>query len=64
MFDDTATDPLNSLTALYHHAAEQGETLGAGEIISTGAMCQPFDIVGAVHEISVSYYGKELKFSL
>ncbi|WP_449123889.1 2-keto-4-pentenoate hydratase [Pseudomonas viridiflava] len=64
LFDDTATDPLNSLTALYQHAAEQGETLRAGEIISTGAMCQPFDIVGAVHEISVSYYGKELKFSL
>lgn len=64
LFDDTATDPLNSLAALYQHAAEQGETLRAGDIISTGAMCQPFDIVGAGHELSVSYFGKVLKFSL
>lgn len=64
LFDETATDPLNSLNALYQHAAEQEETLRAGDIISTGAMCQPFDIVGAGHELSVNYFGKELKFSL
>lgn len=64
LFDETATNPLNSLAALYQHAAEYEITLRAGEIISTGAMCQPFDIVGAGHELSVSYFGKELKFSL
>lgn len=64
LFDETATDPLSSLSALYQHAAERGETLRAGDIISTGAMCQPFDIEGAGHELSVSYFGKELTFTL
>lgn len=64
LFDDTATNPLNSLTALYQHAAEYGITLKAGEIISTGAMCQPFDILGAGHELSARYFGKVLNFSL
>ena len=64
LFGDTATDPLASLAALYAHAAERGETLRAGDIVSTGAMCAPFDIQGKGHVLSVTYFGKTLTFSL
>ena len=63
LFDDTATDPLNSLAALYEHAAERGETLMAGDIITTGAMCEPFDISGPGHKIVARYFDHELTFS-
>ncbi|GGK01557.1 2-keto-4-pentenoate hydratase [Pseudomonas matsuisoli] len=64
LFGETATDPLNSLAELYAHAAERGETLRAGDIVSSGAMCEPFDIEGAGHTLSVRYFGHELTFSL
>lgn len=64
LFGDTATDPLNSLQALFDHAAEQGLTLRAGDIVSTGAMCAPFDVEGAGHAIRVTYLGQELNLSL
>jgi 2-keto-4-pentenoate hydratase len=64
LFGETATDPLNSLAALYQHAAEQGITLRSGDIVTTGAMCEPFDIQGAGHELVARYFGKELKFTL
>jgi len=63
LFGDVATDPFASLNALYQHAAERGITLKAGDIVSTGAMCQPFDITGAGHQLSVSYFGKTLSFT-
>lgn len=63
LFDDTATDPLNSLAALYAHAAERGETLMAGDIITTGAMCEPFDISGTGHKLIARYFDNELTFS-
>lgn len=59
---DDATDPLNSLQALLAHARERGITLRAGEIVSTGAMCKPFDITGTGHEVVASYFGHELIF--
>lgn len=61
---DNATDPLRSLAALFGHAAERGITLRTGEIISTGAMCQPFDISGVGHQITATYLGRELTFFL
>jgi len=64
LFGDTATDPLASLQHLYDHAAERGETLREGDIVSTGAMCQPFDLQGGGHRLSVSYLGQELVFTL
>lgn len=65
LFGDPATDPFNSLTALYQHAAERGYTLKEGEIISTGAMCEPFDILASgSHKVSVTYLGKSLEFSI
>lgn len=64
LFGDSATDPLASLAALYQHAAERGETLRAGDIVTTGAMCEPFDIQGEGHGLSVEYFGRELLFSL
>ncbi|MFS2159403.1 2-keto-4-pentenoate hydratase [Pseudomonas sp. Pseusp122] len=64
LFGDAATDPLKSLAALYEHAAERGETLRAGDIVTTGAMCEPFDIQGEGYALSVEYFGKTLAFSL
>jgi 2-keto-4-pentenoate hydratase len=61
---DSATDPLGSLAALYQHAAERGVTLRAGDLVTTGAMCEPFDIEGAGHVLSVGYFANELTFSL
>jgi 2-keto-4-pentenoate hydratase len=61
---DAATDPLASLAALYSHAAERSVTLRAGDIVSTGAMCAPFDIQGTGHALSVTYFGKTLTFSI
>lgn len=63
LFDETATDPLNSLAALYAHAAERGETLHAGDIITTGAMCEPFDISGPGYKIVARFFDNELAFS-
>lgn len=65
LFGDPATDPFNSLAALYAHAAERGYTLKAGDIVSTGAMCEPFDIpaTGQQH-VSVTYQGKTLDFHI
>ena len=64
LFGETATDPLSSLAALYQHAAERGVTLRAGHLASTGAMCEPFDIKGPGHVLSVSYFNNELTFSM
>ncbi|MGE8059014.1 2-keto-4-pentenoate hydratase [Pseudomonas sp. NPDC089547] len=61
---DAATDPLASLAALYAHAAERGEVLRAGDIVSTGAMCQPFDLVGTGYRIAARFLGQELSFTL
>lgn len=62
---EAATDPIRSLTALFAHAAERGLTLKAGEIVTTGAMCQPFDVPAAAgHTISVSYAGGALTTTL
>lgn len=61
---DDVTDPLRSLAALYAHAADRNVTLRAGEIVSTGAMCKPFDIVGAGHVLRATYLDQELMLSL
>ncbi|MBF6029823.1 hydratase [Pseudomonas sp. P115] len=61
---DAATDPLSSLAALYAHAADRGEVLRAGDIVSTGAMCAPFDLVGTGFCVSVQYFGTVLTFTL
>jgi len=63
LFGDPATDPFNSLAALYAHAAERGYTLKQGDIISTGAMCEPFDLTPSGHHcVSVSYADNILEF--
>ncbi|MFI8980733.1 2-keto-4-pentenoate hydratase [Ectopseudomonas khazarica] len=59
---EAATDPLASLTALYAHAAERGTFLRQGDIVSTGAMCAPFDLQGTGYHLSVEYAGKVLEF--
>jgi len=64
LFGDAATDPVQSLAALFDHAAERGITLKAGEIVTTGAMCQPFNISGQGHVIHVTYAGGELRAEL
>lgn len=64
LFGDAATDPMHSLAALYAHAAERGQVLRAGDIVSTGAMCEPFDLVGTGHHVAVKYFDKELLFSV
>lgn len=64
LFDDTATDPSVSLAALYEHAAERGQTLHAGDVITTGAMCEPFDLTGEGYELSARFFDQELTFSI
>jgi len=61
---DAATDPLQSLAALFDHAAERGIILKADEIVTTGAMCQPFNVSGHEHGIHVTYAGGELRAEL
>ena len=64
LIGDAATDPRASLTALYAHAAERGYLLKAGDVISTGAMCQPFDLKGSGHRLTARFLNQELTFSL
>ena len=64
LFGEVATDPLASLSALYTHAAERGQTLRAGDIVTTGAMCEPFDLEGVGHRLCVDAMGTTLAFSL
>jgi 2-keto-4-pentenoate hydratase len=59
---DDATDPVASLASLLAHAGERGIVLREGDLVSTGAMCKPFDIQGTGHELVASYLGRELKF--
>ncbi|MNH23353.1 hypothetical protein D3C79_832460 [compost metagenome] len=61
---DAATDPLVSLAHLYAHATERGQTLKAGDVVTTGAMCQPFDLNEAGHQVSARFLGQELSFTL
>lgn len=61
---DAATDPLVSLAHLYAHAAERGQTLKAGDVVTTGAMCQPFDLNGTGHQVSARFLGQTLSFTL
>ena len=61
---DGATDPIAAMNALFAHAAERGVTLRAGEIVSTGAMCQPFDLAGPGHEVVATFLGQSLAFKL
>ncbi|MES2183382.1 MAG: hydratase [Pseudomonadota bacterium] len=61
---DDATDPLASLQSLLDHAGERGVTLRAGEIVSTGAMCTPFDVQGAGHQLRATFAGRQLAFQL
>lgn len=61
---DAATDPLVSLAHLYAHAAERGQTLKAGDVVTTGAMCQPFDLHETGHQVSARFLGQTLTFTL
>jgi hypothetical protein len=59
---EAATDPLVSLAHLYAHAAERGETKQV--MVTTGAMCQPFDLNGTGHQVSARFLGQTLSFTL
>lgn len=61
---DDVTDPLRSLAALYAHAADRGITLRAGDIVTTGAMCKPFDIDGPGHVLTATYLDRTLTVSV
>lgn len=65
---DQAVDPITAMNALFDHAAERGETLRAGEIVSTGTLCQPFELIGTGHVIRADYddgrQGRYLEMSL
>jgi 2-keto-4-pentenoate hydratase len=61
---DSITDPLNSLVALYQHAAEYNITLKSGDIVSTGAMCVPFNIEGSGHKVVADFLNMQLGFIL
>ena len=61
---DAATDPIGAMNALLAHAAERSITLRAGEIVSTGAMCQPFDLAGRGHEVVATFLNHSLAFTL
>ena len=59
---DDATDPMISLQALIDHAGERQITLREGDIITTGAMCKPFDIEGSEQRVTANYLGQQLSF--
>ena len=61
---DDLTDPFASLQSLLDHAAERGMDLRAGELVSTGAMCTPFDLPGTGHAVSARFYGRQLDFTV
>lgn len=61
---DDVTDPVRSLAALYAHAADRGITLRAGDIVTTGAMCKPFDIDGPGHTLTATYLDQTLTVSV
>ncbi|MEJ7669624.1 MAG: fumarylacetoacetate hydrolase family protein [Casimicrobiaceae bacterium] len=51
---DDRTDAVASLGALFAHAAERGMTLHKGDIISTGAVSQPFELAGSNHVVTMA----------
>lgn len=61
---DFSTDPVKSLEWLYHHASNRGLTLKAGEIVTTGAMCTPFEIPSCGQSVYARFMDQELKFTL
>ena len=52
---DDRTDSVGSLTALFAHAAERNITLRSGEIVSTGAVAQPFESSDSTVVITARY---------
>lgn len=58
---DDLPHPLDSLRYLYDHARERGITLRQGEIVTAGAIAQPFDLTRAGAAIAGVYAGGELR---
>lgn len=61
---EAATSALDAMNALLAHAAQYNITLRAGELVTTGAMCQPFDLRGTGHDVAVTFLDQSLRFSL
>jgi 2-keto-4-pentenoate hydratase len=59
---DDAIDPLEMLEHLMAHARERDITLRKGEVVTTGTLTRPFDIVAANGMVSVRAAGIELDF--
>lgn len=59
---DDAIDPVGMLGALIAHAKDHGVTLRKDEVITTGTITKPFDIVARTAAIAVRAPGVELDF--
>jgi 2-keto-4-pentenoate hydratase len=60
---DDAIDPVTALGQLMAHAAERGQTLRAGELVTTGTLTRPFD-APAPARVTLTADGAALAFQL
>jgi 2-keto-4-pentenoate hydratase len=58
---DDRTDPVASLAALFAHAAERNITLRRGQVVSTGAVAQPFENSDPAIVIAARYGSSQLQ---
>ena len=59
---DDGLDPLEMVGVLMQHARERGVTLRKGELVTTGTITKPFDIVGRKGAIVTRAPGVELVY--
>ena len=57
---DDAIDPVQMLRHLFDHACYYGLTLRAGDVITTGAVAQAFDIAPGETDLSAQFLGRTL----
>jgi 2-keto-4-pentenoate hydratase len=54
-------DPVQALRYLFDHACDQGITLRAGDVVTAGAVAQPFDIAPGNTELTATFLGQTLR---
>jgi 2-keto-4-pentenoate hydratase len=54
-------DPVQALRYLFDHACDHRITLRAGDVVTAGAVAQPFDIAPGKTELTATFLGKTLR---
>lgn len=57
-------DPVQALRYLFDHACDHGITLRAADVVTTGAVAQPFDIAPGKTDVSATFLGQAVRVQI